>query len=80
MTGFDDVFFEQAKILSDDPLDKIVLAKYIQLLDFEERRIVIMKDFSDMKHKEIANILEMPLGTVLWKYSKALKILKKCLK
>ncbi|MES9684686.1 sigma factor-like helix-turn-helix DNA-binding protein [Gottfriedia acidiceleris] len=57
-----------------------MLAKYIQLLDFEERQIVIMKDFSDMKHKEIANILEMPLGTVLWKYSKALKILKKCLK
>lgn len=80
ITGFDDVFFEQANILSDDPLDKIVLTKYIQLLDFEERQIVIMKDFSGMKHKEIANILEMPLGTVLWKYSKALKILKKCLK
>ncbi|PEJ59963.1 MULTISPECIES: RNA polymerase sigma factor [unclassified Bacillus (in: firmicutes)] len=80
ITGFDDVFFERAQILSEDPLDKIVLTKYIEMLDFEERQIVIMKDFSGMKHKEIAIILEMPLGTVLWKYSKALKMLKKCLK
>lgn len=79
ITGFDDVFFEQAQITTTDPLDKIVLSKYIELLDCEERQIVILKDISGMKHREIAKILELPLGTVLWKYSRALKILKKCL-
>jgi DNA-directed RNA polymerase specialized sigma24 family protein len=36
-----------------------------------------MKDISGLKHKEIAKIMEMPLGTVLWKYQMALKKLKK---
>jgi len=32
---------------------------------------------SNVKHKEIAELLEMPLSTVLSKYNRALKKLKK---
>ncbi|MGG1398991.1 sigma factor-like helix-turn-helix DNA-binding protein [Bacillus salipaludis] len=43
----------------------MVLSKYLELLNQEERQIVILKDISGMKHREIAKITEMPLGTVL---------------
>ncbi|ASN06344.1 RNA polymerase sigma factor [Virgibacillus necropolis] len=79
LTGFDDGYFERLEYLSEDPLDKMVLAKYLELLDSGERQIVILKDISGMKHKEIAKIVEMPLGTVLWKYRVVLNKLRKAL-
>ncbi|MFP5114145.1 RNA polymerase sigma factor [Bacillaceae bacterium C204] len=77
LTGFDAQYFERLEYISEDPVDKIVLSKYLALLDSGERQIIIMKDISGLKHKEIAKIMEMPLGTVLWKYRMALKKLKK---
>jgi RNA polymerase sigma-70 factor (ECF subfamily) len=35
---------------------------------------------SGYKHREIAKFLNLPLGTVLWKYNRALKVLKENLK
>ncbi|WP_257352067.1 RNA polymerase sigma factor [Pseudalkalibacillus decolorationis] len=77
ITGFDNNYFERVPYISNDPLDKIVLSKYLELLDSAERQIIILKDISGMKHREIAKIIETPLGTVLWKYSIALKKLRK---
>lgn len=77
ITGFDNDYFEREQYLSEDPLDKMVLSKYLELLDSEERQIVILKDISGMRHREIALILKRSLGTVLWKYSMALKKLRK---
>lgn len=79
ITGFDDEYFERAHYFSEDPLDKMVLAKYLKLLNSEERQIVILKEISGMKHREIAKIIEIPLGTVIWKYGIALKKLRKAL-
>lgn len=76
ITGFEDDYFERVQVLADDPLERIVLTKYLELLDSEERQIVILKDISGMKHREIAKIMEIPLGTVVWKYSRALKKLR----
>ena len=42
----------------------------------EEREIVIMHIYWGYKHKEIAHQLDLPLGTVLWRYNVALKKLK----
>lgn len=77
LTGFDKEYFERVPYFSEDPLDRIVLAKYLELLNSEERQIVIMKDISGLKHREIAKMLGIPLGTVVWKYSRALKRMKK---
>lgn len=77
VTGFEDDYFERVQYLAEDPLDKMVFRKYLELLDTEERQIVILKDISGMKHREIAQIIELPLGTVIWKYSRALKKLRK---
>ncbi|MBS4172691.1 RNA polymerase sigma factor [Bacillus sp. FJAT-49736] len=79
ITGFEHEYFEKSQYMADDPVDKLVLSKYLSLLDTEERQIVILKEISGMKHREIASIMEMPLGTVLWKYRVALKKLKNAL-
>ncbi len=48
----------------------------LKVLSDEERDIVIMHVFWGYKQKEIAKILNIPLGTALWKYNAAIKKLK----
>ena len=57
----------------NDKLIKVIL----ETLSEDERQIIIMHSMSNVKHKEIAELLEMPLSTVLSKYNRALKKLKK---
>ncbi len=59
--------------------DKIVLQEALSKLDFEERQIVILHSLTGLKHREIADILELPTGTVLSKYNRSLKKLKKAI-
>ena len=44
-------------------------------LKTSEREIVMLKAYG-YSHKEISNILEIPAGTVRWKYSAAIKKMK----
>lgn len=46
----------------------------------EERQIVLLHLVYGYKNKEIAKILDIPMGTILWKYNIALKKLKENLK
>ncbi|MFK5883109.1 MAG: sigma-70 family RNA polymerase sigma factor [Candidatus Izemoplasma sp.] len=48
----------------------------LKVLKEDERQIVIMYVMSNMKHKEISDILQIPLSTVLSKYNRSLKKLK----
>lgn len=45
-----------------------------------ERQIVILHIIGGYKHKEIATILNLPLGTVLWKYNQSIKLLNNVIK
>ena len=54
-----------------------ILNKHLQ---DEERQIVLLHLMYGYKNKEIAEILDLPIGTVLWKYNTALKKLKEKLK
>ena len=49
----------------------------LSVLDGEEKEIVVLHVFWGYKHREIAEILHMPLGTVTWKYNAAVKKLEK---
>lgn len=53
--------------------NRIVLEGAFQVLNDEERSIVLLHAVSGMKHKEIASILNKPLSTVLSKYNRAIK-------
>ncbi len=60
-----------------ETIDRLVLEKTLQILSFEERQIVILHALTGLKHREIADILELPLGTVMTKYNRALKKMKR---
>lgn len=57
--------------------DRIVLDAAMSVLAKDERQIVMLHAVSGMRHREIAQILSMPLSTVLSKYSRATKKLQK---
>lgn len=46
-------------------------------LDETEREIVLLHAVWGYKHREIAQMKGMPLGTVTWKYNAALEKLRK---
>lgn len=56
--------------------DKLVLQAALRALKEEERQIVLLKNSSGLKHREIAQIMGMPLATVLSKYNRAMKKLE----
>ena len=62
---------------SEDMLDRMVLETAMSVLDAEERQIVVLHAMTGFKHREIAEILDLPTGTVLSKYNRALKKMRK---
>ena len=67
--------------MSSDFVDGICNSEVIQTLltklEPNDRQIVVLHIVSELKHREIAEVLGLPLGTVLWKYNASLKKLKK---
>lgn len=61
----------------DATLDRIVLEKAMRILSFEERQIVMLHSLTGLKHREIAELLEIPLGTVVSKYNRSLKKIRR---
>ena len=53
--------------------EKHVLLEALKSLKEEERSIILLHDAGGMKHREIAELLDLPLATVLSKYHRAMK-------
>ena len=49
-------------------------------LDFTEKEIVYLHVIEELKFKDIAVIVDKPVGTVLWKYQEARKKMKELMK
>jgi len=62
---------------SDRTVDRMILQKALDILDFEERQIVVLHALTGMKHREIAELLDLPVGTVLSKYKRSLAKMRK---
>ena len=60
--------------------DRELLQTALAALGEEERRVVLLHAVTGLRHREIADLLELPLSTVLSKYHRALKKLKVQLK
>ena len=58
------------------PEDRALLEQALGTLEEQARRIVLLHAVTGLKHREIAQLLELPLATVLSKYHRALKKLK----
>ncbi len=59
--------------------DKLVLEAAMSILTDEERQIVMLHAVTGLKHREICGLVDLPLATVLSKYNRSLKKLKKYL-
>lgn len=55
----------------------VLIRKLIFELEQKDREILLMHINEGMKFREIADVLEIPLGTVLWRYNYILSKLKK---
>ena len=62
------------------PEDRQVLQESLARLGAEERQIVLLHAATGLKHREIAQLMELPLSTVLSKYHRGLKKLKALMK
>ncbi len=60
--------------------DHLLLEALLGTLADEERQILVLHAVGGIKHREIAAVLGLPLGTVLSKYHRAVKRLKTALK
>ena len=79
---------KQPQIAQMEELDTLAVTQveqYAQRLDIQqaldtladtERQIVLLHIYGGLKFREVAEIVALPLGTVLWKYQKALGKLK----
>ncbi len=61
----------------DEAENQVLLTSVFEHISDEERNILILHSVSGFKHREIAKMLEIPLTTVLSKYNRAIKKIKK---
>ena len=61
----------------NDAENQLLINNVFEYISDEERNILILHAVSGLKHREIAKMLEMPLATVLSKYNRAIKKIKK---
>lgn len=60
--------------------DRKVLLDALGRISSQERQIVLLHAAAGMKHREVAEALEMPLATVLSKYNRSMKKLQELLR
>jgi len=67
--------------VAHSPFDGIVqqmdIDNALKSLNSESRQIVLLHVIGGFKHREIAEMMEIPLGTALWKYQQALSKMRK---
>ncbi len=62
---------------NDMNIDDRLFAEFcLNSLKADERKIVVLHAISGLKHREIARLLDLPLGTVLSKYNRAIGKIK----
>ncbi len=57
--------------------NRVVLEKMFERLSAADRNLIIMHDIGGLKHREIAKLLDMPLGTVMARYHRGIRKLQK---
>lgn len=68
---------QSAEILFQRKENQQLLASAIEKLSVEQRDVILLREYSDMSFKEIAELLDCPLNTVLGRMRYALLNLRK---
>lgn len=59
-------------------LDSVTIEDALNKLKSDEREVIHLKFFGGLTFSEIASVMGIPQGTVSWKYSKAMDVLRRC--
>ena len=62
-----------------DADERMIVEECMRLLSDLDRQIVVLHTVSGMKHREIAHMLSMPLATVLSRYHRAIRKMRRYL-
>ncbi len=74
----DDLIFDYIKDDTKEEMNvDIEVLDMLKDLDQLSKEIVILHVINELKFKEIADVVDKPLGTVLWIYNKAMKQLRR---
>lgn len=76
----DEDLFAESEEFVENTLDRMVLQAALTILTSEERQIVMLHCVAGLKHREIAELMKLPTGTVLSKYHRTLLKLQNNLK
>ena len=60
----------------DSVLNKIQADMLLSVLSEDDKKIVLLHTVYGFKHREIAEIMNMPLGTVKWRYKQSIDKMK----
>lgn len=78
LVHYDEVDYDQTLSAQDDtPDQKDEFNRLLSVLTEEEKEIVLLRIVDEMKHKDIAKLVDKPVGTVTWLYQQALDKMKK---
>lgn len=76
--NLDDVYdIGTESTVEDDVYKENIINKVLDTLKEDERQIVVMHAMSNIKHKDIAEIMDMNISTVLSKYRRSIKKIEK---
>ncbi|MCM1136308.1 MAG: RNA polymerase sigma factor [Clostridium sp.] len=64
--------------VEQEVLGDMTVSKALETLKPAERQIVSLKVLGELTFKEIAQCMNIPMGTVTWKYQNAMKKLRRC--
>lgn len=64
--------------VEDIVISEMSMREALLTLKEAEREVIHMKIMGEMTFQEISDILQVPLGTVTWRYREAIKKLRRC--
>ncbi len=64
--------------VEQEVVESMTVKQALDTLKPSERQIVSLKILGELTFKEIAQCMEIPMGTVTWKYQNAIKKLRRC--
>lgn len=67
-------------LIEIDAEKKEIIDRALSVLDPLEKNVVLLYNISNLTHKEIAAVLDKPIGTITWTYAKALKKIRTAIK
>ncbi len=75
--GSSEGYFRASEV-ENEVLGKMLIEDAMEELNDKERIVVHLKIMGEMTFKEIAEILEIPMGTVSWRFREAMNKLRRC--